>query len=226
MQELGQYGPEGQFDSVASRAVYLAGQAAMFVGGTATLHRLAGLDDSQLATCDECRENPAYLAENTGLIASFSGPNGDPTHLGTLIAFGISVDADVEPAQKLVQYLMSDGYSEWLAQAPNILLPARSGTAEDPQHYVKAWRNLEIGVERRALLDDIYGTAVIDDLLLGAPQNFDSWALQHPEITGAVYESLLLPRIVADMNRGDITPGEAADLINEELDVILDDIAE
>ena len=64
-QQLRQYAPEGLFDSVASRALYLSGQAAMYIGGTATLHRMAGLDDFQLATCAECTENPAYLAENT-----------------------------------------------------------------------------------------------------------------------------------------------------------------
>jgi len=224
LQKLRPYGPEGQFDSVASRAVYLAGQAAMFIGGTATLHRLAGLDDSQLATCPECRENPAYLAENTGLIAALAGPSGKPTQLGTLIAFGITEDADIEPAKQLVRYLMSDGYTEWLAQAPNILLPARAGSAEDPQHFIKEWRKLEVGVERRALLDDIYGTAAIDELLQGTPRTFDSWALQQPELTGAVYESLLVPQVVAEMFAGDVTPQEAAERINEELTTILDDI--
>lgn len=226
VKELRQYGPEGLFDSVSSRAVYLAGQAAMFIGGPATLHRLAGLDDSQLATCAECAEKPAYLAENTGLLAKLSGPSGELRQLGSVIALGISADADVEPAQQLVRYLLSDGYSEWLAQAPNTLLPARPGNGENERYYIEAWRDLEVGVERRGLLDDIYGTEVIDELLEGAPQTFDSWALQHPELTGAIYEALIVPQVVAEMHEGALTPQEAADRINEELSTVLADISE
>lgn len=223
-QQLRQYGPEGLFDSVASRAVYLAGQAAMYIGGTATLHRLAGLDDSQLATCAECSQNPAYLAENTGLISVFAGPSGEPTQLGSLITVGISVDADVEPAKQFVRYLLTDGYPEWLAQAPNTLLPARPGNGEDPEHFIKVWRGLEVGVERRGLLDNIYGTDVIDEVLQGAPRKLDAWALQQPELTGAIYESLLVPQVIAEMYEGALTPQEAAERINEELDIILADL--
>lgn len=225
-QELRQYAPEGLFDSVAARAVYLAGQAAMTIEGTSTLHRLAGLDDSQLATCAECGDNPAYLAENTGLIPALAGPSGEPTQLGSLITLGISADADVEPAQEFVRYLLTDGYTEWLAQAPNILLPARPGTAEDPEHFIKAWRELEIGVERRGLLDDIYGTAVVDELLQGSPQILNSWSQQQPELTGAIYESLLVPQVVAEMHEGALTPQEAAERINEELSLLLEDLSE
>jgi multiple sugar transport system substrate-binding protein len=224
--ELRQYAPEGLFDSVASRALYLSGQAAMFIGGTATLHRMAGLDDSQLATCDECTENPAYLAENTALIPAWSGPSGEPVQLGSLITVGISADANVEPAKEFVRYLLTDGYTEWLAQAPNILLPARPGTKEDPEHFLKEWRKLEMGVERRGLLDDFYEAEVIDELLEGAPKKFDSWAQHQPELTGAIYESLLVPQVVAEMYEGALTPQEAAERINEELSIILEDIGE
>jgi multiple sugar transport system substrate-binding protein len=222
--ELRQYAPEGLFDSVAARAVYLAGQAAMTIEGTSTLHRLAGLDDSQLATCAECAENPAYLAENTGLIATLSGPSGKPTALGSVIALGISADANVEPAQEFVRYMLTDGYTEWLAQAPNILKPTRLGTAEDPERFVNAWRELEVGVERRALLDDIYGTEVVDELLEGSPKTLAAWSLQQPELTGALYESALIPQVVAEMHEGALTPEEAAERINEELTILLEDL--
>ena len=222
--ELRQYAPEGLFDSVASRALYLSGQAAMYIGGTATLHRMAGLDDSQLATCDECTENPAYLAENTALIPAWSGPSGEPVQLGSLITVGISADANVEPAKEFVRYLLTDGYTEWLAQAPNILLPARPGTKEDPEHFLKEWRKLEIGVERRGLLDDFYEAEVIDELLEGSPKKFDSWALRQPALTGAVYESLLVPQVVAEMHEGALTPEEAAERINEELTILIEDL--
>jgi multiple sugar transport system substrate-binding protein len=222
--ELRQYAPEGLFDSVASRALYLSGQAAMFIGGTATLHRMAGLDDSQLATCDECTENPAYLAENTALIPAWSGPSGEPVQLGSLMTVGISADANVEPAKEFARYLLTDGYTEWLAQAPNILLPARPGTKEDPEHFLKEWRKLEMGVERRGLLDDFYEAEVIDELLEGAPKKYDSWALRQPALTGAIYESLLVPQVVAEMYEGALTPEEAAGRINEELEILIEDL--
>ena len=187
---------------------------------------MAGLDNSQLATCDECTENPAYLAENTALIPAWSGPSGEPVQLGALITVGISADADVEPAKEFVRYLLTDGYTEWLAQAPNILLPARPGTEEDPEHFLKEWRKLEMGVERRGLLDDFYEADVIDELLEGAPKKFDSWALRQPALTGAVYESLLVPQVVAEMHEGALTPEEAAERINEELTILIEDLDE
>jgi hypothetical protein len=81
-----------------------------------------------------------------------------------------------------------------------------------------------MGVERRGLLDDFYDKEVVDDLLQGAPKKFDSWALQQPALTGAVYETLLVPQVVAEMHEGALTPEEAAERINEELEILLEDL--
>ena len=39
-------------------------------------------------------------------------------------------DADAEPAQQFVQYMLSDGYVDWLAIAPEGKFPVRAGTQE------------------------------------------------------------------------------------------------
>jgi hypothetical protein len=81
-----------------------------------------------------------------------------------------------------------------------------------------------MGVERRGLLDDFYEAEVIDELLEGAPKKYDSWALRQPALTGAIYESLLVPQVVAEMYEGALTPEEAAGRINEELEILIEDL--
>ena len=202
-QKLRQYAPEGLFDSVASRALYLSGQAAMYIGGTATLHRMAGLDDSQLATCAECTENPAYLAENTsfdsGLVrterrAGSARRAHDRRHLG---GRGRRARAGVRP-------LSADRRVHRMARAGAEHPPAGTsryggGSRALPQGVAQAGDGRRA---QRASSTTSTRLSVVDELLEGAPKKFDSWALRQPALTGAVYESLLVPQVVAEMHEG------------------------
>jgi len=223
--ELAQYAPSGTFASSDSRAAYLAGQAAMLIQSPALLHRLAGLDDAEIPACAQCGDDPAYLAKNTGLVSSIEGLNGGSAQYGRTNNFGITIDAHTEEAKQLVEYLLSDGYQEWLQQIPNLMIPMRAGTAENPTEYVDVWKTLDVGVDRPGKLTDYWGEEVVDDLVEGA-ENFTVWGVPqgYGELAGVLYETLAVPAAVGEVLQGATTPQAAAaevqDRIESELSTI------
>ena len=56
-----------------TRAEYLAGNCAMTMWSPFILDEMAGLRDSVLPTCEECADDPAYIARNTGVVSAISG---------------------------------------------------------------------------------------------------------------------------------------------------------
>lgn len=219
---LQEFAPPGVHDSNEARAFYLSGQAAISIETPVTLGRIAGLEDRHLPTCEECRDNPAYLAENTGFVTTLEGPSGSPTAYGQVRGFGISSDADTEAATALVEYLMSDGYVEWVAQAPSLLIPARPGDGDDPERFLDEWRTLNVGVEREGILDDIYGPETVDVILGGGPNEFDTWVFQHDMLAGAMLETFVAPRALEQVRDGVLTTEEAAAWMAEEATRLLD----
>src|SRR6478672_11388410 len=112
------YGPAGNQDVDSTRAAYFAGKTAMTVWSSYILDELAGLRNDALPTCKECRSNKQYLAKNTGIVSALSGPMGKgPAQYGEITSFVIT-DGAKAPAKDFVQYMMSDGYLDWLALAP------------------------------------------------------------------------------------------------------------
>ncbi|TDD65160.1 extracellular solute-binding protein [Jiangella aurantiaca] len=215
---LKNHSPAGTFNSVDQRAVYLAGQAAMMPQGPFTLHRLAGLEDAELANCPECTAEPGYLAANTGLVSQIEGYHGDTAQYGRISNLGITVDADTENAQELVKYLLGDGYTEWLAQVPNGMIPMRTGTPEEPEMFVDAWQELNMGVDREGTLVEYYGEDTVAALVDGA-QNFDAWGIQQGfgELVGVLYELTTIPAAVGEVQNGVLTPEEAAADVQQKL---------
>jgi multiple sugar transport system substrate-binding protein len=94
-----------------------------------------------------------------------------------LSTFDITTDANKPAAEKVVEYLMSTGYSRWLALSPQGKYPVRFGDKSDPKKYVTAWNSLESGVDKKAPLSDFYDKASIDSLGEGA-QNFHAWGFK------------------------------------------------
>jgi hypothetical protein len=71
---------------------------------------------------------PTALARNSGIVTAITGPDGtQPSQFGELTCFAVTKDAN-EDAAKLVEFLMNDGYLDWLALAPK----ARSRSAPAP----------------------------------------------------------------------------------------------
>jgi len=175
--QLEQYAPSGEQDVDTTRAQYFAGKAAMTIWSTFILDELAGLRNDALPTCPECKKDPAFLAKNSGVVTAIQGPSGtEPAVFGEITSWEIAADADADPAKKFVEYMMTDGYEDWIAIAPEGKVPVRSGTSDNPTQYTDAWAKMDVGVDTKAPLSDFYGSDVTDALTTGVDQ-LARWAL-------------------------------------------------
>lgn len=219
------YSPAGVQDVVSTRATYFAGQAAMIVWSPFILDEMAGLRNDAFPSCPECEDNPAYLAENSGIVPAFSGPSGDPAQYGQISYMGITTNADVEAAQQFLEFWLSDGYLDWLSVSVEGKFPMRRGTTENPTQFLDGWKELETGVDQRATLGSIYSEEVINTLIEGA-SSFDRWGFpqgQGPLVT-AIYEALTVPRLLRDVLDDTLTPEQAVEEMQTEVEDIQADI--
>ncbi len=218
---VGNYGPPGVVDVASSRATYFAGQAAMIVWSPFILDEMAGLRDNALPNCPECAEDVAFLARNSGFVPAFVGPSGsEPAQYGQVSLMGISTSAPAE-AQEFVKFWLSEGYLDWLGVAPEGKFPMRRGTPENSTLYLEGWSTLPAGVDRKAPLGDFYSQEVINTIAEGAT-GFARWGLAQGQgqLVGGVYQELVVPRAIADILSGSLTPEDAAAQIQAEVEEI------
>ncbi|MFC4554233.1 ABC transporter substrate-binding protein [Georgenia faecalis] len=168
----------GAQDVDTVRASYFAGQAAMFIWSTFVLDEMAGLRNDAMPSCDECAENPAFLAENTGVVTAIDGPSGgEPAQFGEVTSWTVVGESDRDGAVAFVEHMMTDGYLDWIAIAPEGKVPVRVGTAENPTEFTDAWAELPVGVDTKAPLADFYAPEVLEALRAG-PEGLSRWALE------------------------------------------------
>lgn len=148
----------GQFDVLSARSTYLNGDAAFLLFSTHILDELAGLDDDNPLTCDECVDNPNFLVENSGFITVLDAVH--PAQYGTTLNYVIPQGANTAAAELFVEYLLSDGYTDSLATTPEGRIPLRPGDASDPTKFLDEWGTLPIAGSDRSV-GAIYG----DDLV-------------------------------------------------------------
>ncbi len=194
----------GNQDVDTTRATYFSGKAAMVIWSAFLLDELAGLRADALPTCPECTRDKAFLAKNTGVAAALTGPDGEePATFGEVVSFAILNEAATDDAKQLVEYLMSDGYADWLGVAPEGKVPVRTGTAEDKQAYVEQWRTLKAGVETKAPLTQFYDADTLK-AVEQSPQTFHRWGFNQGkgELAGAVTGELVVPKAIAEMING------------------------
>jgi multiple sugar transport system substrate-binding protein len=159
--------PEGELFWQQSRELYFAGRAAMIIWSPFILDELAGLRDSAPPTIND-DPTSRDLAERTGIVTNFAGPsNPDGAAWADIRYFGVTADADTEAAQAFIEYSMSDGYTATLAIAPEGKFPVRRGDGENPSAFTEAWSMLDVGVDRRAPLGDLYAAEMIDEIVGG-----------------------------------------------------------
>jgi len=212
--ELVEMSPPGNLYWLQSRELYQAGQAAMIVWSPFILDELAGLRDDVPVPADEPYES-GWLARNSGFVTRISGPSF-PAGSGwaQVQGFGITVDADIDAAQELVKFLVTDGYLDWLAVAAEGKFPIRSGTPEEPTRFVDGWAQLEVGVTARAPLGEFYAAEVIDDIIEGL-QAGTRWGYIQGQ--GTLVERLYGTRVMAELVRqfidGDRDAAETAALL-------------
>jgi multiple sugar transport system substrate-binding protein len=149
----------------------------MLIWSPFLLDGMAGLRSDTKTSCPQCKKDPAFLAKNSGLVGPLSSGGNPPAQFGVLSTFDITVDANKPAAEKVVEYLMSDGYARWLGLSPQGKYPVRPGDASDPKKYVTAWNNLESGVDTKAPLSKFYDSGSIDSLGKGA-KSFQAWGFK------------------------------------------------
>jgi multiple sugar transport system substrate-binding protein len=204
------YSVKGAQDVDSTRGTYFAGRAAMMFWSPFLLDGMAGLRDDTKPSCKECKKDPAFLAKNSGLIGPLSGPGGEQSQFGSVSTVNISVDAPIEDAKKLAEFMLSDGYVRWLALSPQGKYPVRSGDSEDPETFKTAWAELESGVDRKAPLSRFYSEESIQSLGEGV-ENFQRWGFAQGQgaLIGALRGEQPIAGAVADVIGGK-DPAEAA----------------
>jgi multiple sugar transport system substrate-binding protein len=203
---------KGGQDADTTRAAYFAGKAGMIIWSSFLLDELAGLRNDALPTCSQCREDKAWLAENSGVVTAITGPSGsEPTQFGEVTNFSIIKDGNTEPAKQFVEYMMSDGYERWLSFAPEGKFPTRAGTKDNPQEYIEAWNKLEAGVDTKAPLSDFYPEDVLT-ALTKSTDTMNRWGFQQGqgELVGAQLAELPIPKALASEISGKLTADAAA----------------
>jgi multiple sugar transport system substrate-binding protein len=204
------YSVEGAQDVDSTRGTYFAGRAAMMFWSPFLLDGMAGLRDDTKPSCKQCKDNTAFLAENSGLVGPLAGSAGEPSQFGSVSTFNIGVDAPTEDAQALVEFMMSDGYVRWLGLSPQGKYPVRSGDDEDPEKFSTAWAELESGVDTKAPLSKFYSEESIASLGEGV-DSFQRWGFAQGQgpLMGALAGEQPVANAVADVIGGK-DPAEAA----------------
>lgn len=214
------YTVSGAQDVDTTRASYFAGQAAMIIWSTFILDEMAGLRDDALPTCPECKDDPAFLAKNSGVVTSIQGPSGDePATFGEVTSWTIAAESATEPAKEFVDYMMNDGYEPWLAIAPEGKVPVRAGDSPDATNFSDAWASMEVGVDTKAPLSKFYGEDVIETLNVGT-DSLSRWAIPQGQgdLLGAIQGEQPVANAVNQVAGGtdaEEAASQAADAIRE-----------
>jgi multiple sugar transport system substrate-binding protein len=198
---LAKFTPPGDIYWRQTREDYLGGRAAMIVWSPFILDELAGLRDSVPVTATGLSKP---LHQVTGIVTAFQGPFGlRPVQWGQVSYFGITVGASANAA-KWTEFLLRDGYLDWLSMAPEGKFPLR------PQ-FMEGWKHLKIGVDRRSKISDLYSDEVINSIIAGVG-SFDRWGFGAGKgaCVGQVYGTKNLIRILRRYLDGEITPEPAA----------------
>ncbi|MDU8946045.1 ABC transporter substrate-binding protein [Ovoidimarina sediminis] len=213
--------PPGELYWDQSRTLYFAGDAAMIIWSPFILDELAGLRDSAPPTIND-DPTSRDLAAATGIVTNFAGPsNPDGAAWGDVRYFGITADADIDEAQQFVQFSMDQGYTQTLSIAPEGKFPVRRGTADNPTAFVDAWSKLDVGVDRKAPLSELYAASMIDEIV-GGLDVAQRWGVADGQLALAskIINSQAINRIVREYIDGDIGASEAVAKMNAELGAI------
>lgn len=206
------YSVSGNQDVDSTKATYFAGKAAMVVWSSYILGDMAGLDKAALPTCPECRSDPAFLAKNSGIVTGIQGPDGTaPAQWGEIGSWTITKSANASAAQKFVEWMLGDGYVDWLGLSPQGKFPVRNGTTANPTQFVDAWKTLDSGVDTREPLSKVYPSDVIA-AIENTPKAVDQWALAQGQgkLVGAILGPLPVPKALNAAINGTLTPDQAA----------------
>jgi multiple sugar transport system substrate-binding protein len=201
---ISNYSVPGAQDVDTTRATYFAGDAAMFIWSSFVLDEMAGLRADAMPNCPECAADPAFLAKNTGVVTSIAGPDNDgPAQFGEITSWTITDGANAEASQKFIEYMMGEGYGDWIAIAPEGKVPVRFGTPDEPTTYSDLWATLPVGVDTKAPLSDFYAPDVLGAVAAG-PENIARWAIPQGQgdLLGALQGEHPVAEAVNEVSQG------------------------
>ncbi|WP_227270392.1 ABC transporter substrate-binding protein [Roseobacter weihaiensis] len=196
--------PPGDLYWDQSRTLYFSGNAAMIIWSPFILDELAGLRDSAPPTIND-DPTSTDLAAATGIVTNFAGPsNPDGAAWGDVRYFGITSDAATDAAMEFVEYSLNEGYASTLAIAPEGKFPVRRGTADNPTEFADLWATLDVGVDRKAPLGDLYDAAMIDEIV-GGLDVAKRWGVAEGQLSAAsaIINSQVINRLVREFIDGE-----------------------
>jgi len=198
---LAGFTPPGDIYWRQTREDYFGGRIAMIMWSPFILDELAGLRDSSPVTASGLTRP---LHQMTGIVTAFQGPFGSaPVQWGQVSYFGVTAGADPAIGQ-WAEFLLEEGYLDWLSMAPEGKFPLRRG-------FVDGWKDLKIGVDRRARISDLYSDEVIDSIIAGV-DTFNRWGFTAGKgaCVGQIYGTKTVIRILRRCLDEEISVQEAA----------------
>ncbi|PRY23842.1 carbohydrate ABC transporter substrate-binding protein (CUT1 family) [Aliiruegeria haliotis] len=210
--------PKGELFWKQSREMYFDGKAAMIIWSPFILDELAGLRDSAPPTIND-DPTSSELASLTGIVTTFAGPsNPDGAAWGDTRYLGITNDADTEAAMDFVKYSMDQGYMQTLAIAPEGKFPVRKGTADEPAKFTEEWAQLDVGVDRKAPLSELYAPEMIDEIV-GGLDVAQRWGVKEGQLALAskMINAQVFNRLVREFADGERDAAATVAALNEEL---------
>lgn len=208
--------PPGDLYWDQSRSLYFSGNAAMIIWSPFILDELAGLRDSAPPTIND-DPTSRDLAAATGIVTTFSGPsNPDGAAWGDVRYFGITSDASTDAAMEFVEYSMNQGYGSTLAIAPEGKFPVRRGTADNPTEFADLWATLDVGVDRKAPLGELYDAAMIEEIV-GGLDVAQRWGVADGQLSAAskIINSQVINRLVREYIDGERDAAATVTALNE-----------
>jgi len=208
--------PPGDLYWDQSRSLYFSGNAAMIIWSPFILDELAGLRDSAPPTIND-DPTSSDLAAATGIVTNFAGPsNPDGAAWGDVRYFGITSDASTDAAMEFVTYSMNEGYGATLAIAPEGKFPVRRGTSDNPSAFSELWATLDVGVDRRAPLGELYDASMIEEIV-GGLDVAQRWGVEDGQLSAAskVINSQVINRYVREYIDGERDAAATVAALNE-----------
>ena len=213
---LAEASPPGELYWDQSRTLYFSGNAAMIIWSPFILDELAGLRDDAPPTITDDPTSPE-LASKTGIVTNFAGPsNPDGAAWGDIRYFGITNDASTDAAMEFVTFSMGEGYGSTLSIAPEGKFPVRRGTAENPSEFSDLWATLDVGVDRKASLGDLYEASMIEEIV-GGLDVAQRWGVEEGQLALAskIVNAQGINRVVRRYIDGEIEGAAAVEALNE-----------
>jgi multiple sugar transport system substrate-binding protein len=153
------------------------------------------------------------------------GPDGtQPSQFGELTSFAITKGANKDAA-RLVEFMMNDGYLDWLALAPEGKVPVRTGTPDQPTKFSDAWTHLKAGVESRKPLSEVYPPEVLKQLATST-ETMNRWGFPQGQgrLVGAQLATLPIPKALAAALNGTLSTTAATKQAQANLEQIAQSI--